>query len=138
LHGEVSGLLHRFDREIAGRVDDHRSLATDPGDDSGPVFVVMPSTGLALLATSTGAASQRLLATTWRLPFVTGGMVEVIRFHRAFELAVHLIGQGGIAQPPAPAVAGPAMDAQLAGNPPRRTRETEQKRLTGCKFYKSS
>jgi hypothetical protein len=34
-------------------------------------------------------------------------MVEVIRFHRAFQLAVHLIGQGGIAQPPAPAIAGP-------------------------------
>jgi hypothetical protein len=38
------------------------------------------------------------------------------------------IGEGHIPEPPAPAVAGPTMDAQLAGNPPRRTRETEEKR----------
>ena len=30
--------------------------------------------------------------------------------------------------PPAPAITGPAMDTQLAGNTPRRTRQTEQKR----------
>ena len=58
MHGEVGGLLHRFDREIAGRVDDHCSLATDPGDDGRPVFVVMPPPGLAFLAAPTGAASQ--------------------------------------------------------------------------------
>src|SRR5215813_9022055 len=83
LHGEVRGLLHRFDREIAGRVDDHRSLATDPGDDGRPVFVVMPSTGLAPLTTSTCAASQRLLATTLRLALVARSMGEVIRFYGA-------------------------------------------------------
>jgi hypothetical protein len=32
LDGEVSGFLHRLHGEIAGRVDDHRPLATDPGD----------------------------------------------------------------------------------------------------------
>src|SRR5262250_3051469 len=46
LHGEVRGLLHRFDYEIAGRVDDHGSLTTDPGNGRRSVFVVMPSTGL--------------------------------------------------------------------------------------------
>src|SRR5215831_3709517 len=93
LDGEVRGFLHRLHGEIAGRVDNHRALAAHPGDNGGPVFVVMPPPGLALLATSTCAASQRLLATTVRLPLVPGGMVEVIRFYRAFELAMHLIGQ---------------------------------------------
>src|SRR5215471_20656569 len=90
LDGEVRGFLHRLHGEIAGRVDDHRALAAHPGDDGWPVFVIMPSTGLALFATSTCAASQRLLATTLRLPFVPGGMVEIIRFHSAFSLTLHL------------------------------------------------
>src|SRR5215468_9429580 len=37
-------------------------------------------------------------------------------------------GEGRIPEPPAPAVAGPTIDTQLSGNPPRRTRETEEKR----------
>jgi hypothetical protein len=49
-HCDVGGLLDRLDREIFGRVEDDSSLATDPGDDRGSVFVVMPATGLALLA----------------------------------------------------------------------------------------
>ena len=62
------------------------------------------------------------------LPLAARGVVEVIRFHRAFQLAVHLLGESRIPEPPAPAITGPTMDAQLAGNPPRRTRETEEKR----------
>jgi hypothetical protein len=36
------------------------------------------------------------------------------------------VGQGGMAQPPTPAIAGPTMDVQLSGNATRRTRETQQ------------
>jgi len=88
----------------------------------------MPSTGLALLATPPCAASQRLLATALRLPLITSGLVEVICFHRAFQLAVHLIGPGGIVQPPAPAIAGLDMHPHLSGNAARGTRQAQQKR----------
>src|SRR4029453_11212366 len=114
-------------RKISGRLDDHSPLTTDPGNNRGPVFVVVPPAGLAFLAASTRAASQYLLPTVCRLALVPGRVIEVIPSPRAFQLAVHLIGEGRIPEPPAPAVAGPTMDAQLAGNPPRRTRQTEQK-----------
>jgi hypothetical protein len=126
LDGEVSRLLDRLDREIPGRLEDDRPLATHPRDNSRPVFVIMPSTGLALLATPTCVASQRLRATAWRLPLAARGVVEVIRFHRALQLALGFVGHGRIPQPPAPAIAGPAMDPQLPGNASRRTRQAQQ------------
>src|SRR5262245_61677904 len=128
LDGEVRGFLHPLHGEIAGRVDNHRALAAHPGDDGWPVFVVMPSTGLALLTTSTCAASQRLLAAPLRLALLPSGVREVIRFHCAFELAMHLIGQRSIAQPPAPPIARTAMDPQLSGNAARGTRQAQEKR----------
>src|SRR5438445_640922 len=124
LHSKIGRFLHRLHGEIFGRLNDDRPLATDPGDDRRTVFVVVPPTGLAFLAALPRAASQGLLPTLLGLPLVAGSMVEVIRFHRAFQLAVHLIGQGRIAEPPAPAVAGPAMDAQLSGDAPGRAGET--------------
>jgi len=57
----------------------------------------MPPTGLALLATPTRAAPQRLAATLLGLALLAGGVIEVIRFHRAFQLTLHLIGERGIA-----------------------------------------
>jgi hypothetical protein len=54
-------------------------------------------------------------------------VIEFIRFNRAFQLALHLIGQGRIAQPLAPPIAGPEMDIQLSDDATRRTRETEEK-----------
>jgi len=128
LDGEVGGLLHGLHGKIARRLDDDRPLTTDPGDDRGPVFVVVAPTGLAFLPTATCAAPQRLLATALRLSLVAGSMVEVIGFHRALQPTIGFVGDGGIPEPPAPAITGPTMDAQLAGNPPRRTRETEEKR----------
>ena len=128
LDGEVGRLLDCLHRKISGRLDDNSPLTTDPGNNRGPVFVVVPPAGLAFLAASTRAASQYLLPAMCRLALVPGSMIEVIRFHRAFQLAVHLIGEGRIPEPPAPAVAGPTMDTQLSGTPPRRTRETEEKR----------
>jgi formate dehydrogenase iron-sulfur subunit len=94
------------------------NLPAHPRDNCRPVFVIMAPARLALLAAPTRAVSQRLLLALRRLPLVASGMVEVIRFHHAFQLAVHLRGQSGMAQPPAPAVASPDMDAQLSGDTP--------------------
>src|SRR2546428_13787877 len=58
LDGEVGRLLHRLHREIAGRLEDDGALATDPGNNGRPVFVIMASTGLTLPAAASPAASQ--------------------------------------------------------------------------------
>src|SRR5262249_36138797 len=100
LDGEVRRLLDCLHRKIAGRLDDNSPLTTDPGDNRGPVFVVVPPAGLAFLAAPSRAASQSLLPAVCRLALVPGCVIEVIRFHRACQLAPYLIGQGGIAQPP--------------------------------------
>src|SRR5262249_30230513 len=116
LDSEVRGLLHGLHGEIAGRLDDDSPLATDPGDDGWPIFVVMATAWLALLTATTGSAAQVLFSSVLRLPLVSSRMVEVVRFDRPLQLAVHLIGQRGIAQPPAPAIAGPDMHAYLSGD----------------------
>src|SRR5439155_15471186 len=54
-------------------------------------------------------------------------MVEVIGFDRPVQLAADLIGEGGIAEPPTPAIAGADMDPQLSGNAPRGTRQAQEK-----------
>src|SRR5437667_110101 len=112
-------VLHKFSLPslpcnggVAGRLDDDRPLPTDPSDNRRPILVIMATTGLAFLPPATRAAPQRLLATAWRLPLVTGGVVEVIGFHGACQLAVGFIGEGRIAQPPAPAIARTAMHPQ--------------------------
>src|SRR5712691_3973855 len=120
LHGEVRRLLDRLHREIAGRLDDDSPLPTDPGDNRRPILVIMATTGLAFLPPATRSAPQRLLATAWRLPLVPGGVVEVIGFHGACQLAVGFIGEGRIAQPPAPAIARTAMHPQRSCNTSRR------------------
>jgi hypothetical protein len=50
---------------------------------------------------------------------------EVIGFDCPVQLTTDLIGEGGIAQPPAPAVASPDMAPQLSGNAARGTREAQ-------------
>src|SRR5262245_51740146 len=95
---QVGCLLHRLHGEIARRLEDDRTLATDPGDDRRPVFVIMAAPGLTLLAAPPCAAAQRLLPALLGLALLPSGVIEVIRFHGAFQLAVHLVGQGGIAQ----------------------------------------
>src|SRR4030095_3283853 len=67
LDSEVGGLLHRLHREIFRRLDDDRPVATHPGDNRGPVFVIMAPARLALLTTATRTAPHRLLATAVRL-----------------------------------------------------------------------
>src|SRR5262245_51311026 len=113
---DIGRRLYCRDSASAGRLEDDGPLATDPCDNRWPVFVVMPPARLALLAAPPCAASQRFLPTLFRLALLTSGVRELIRFHGAFQLTVHLIGQGRIAQPPAPAVAGPDMHPHLSRN----------------------
>jgi hypothetical protein len=54
-------------------------------------------------------------------------MIQVVGFDRPLQLPLHLIGQGGVAEPPAPAIPRADMDSHLSGDAPRRARQTEQK-----------
>jgi hypothetical protein len=126
--GAVGGLLHGLHGKIARRLAADRPLTTDPGAERGPVCVVVAPPGLAFLPTATGAAPHRLRATAWRLSLVAGSMGEVSGCPRALQPPIGVVGAGGIPAPPAPAIPGPPLDAPLAGHPPRRTRETEEKR----------
>ena len=96
-----------------------------PGEDGRPVFGVMAPAGLACLAAPTRAASQRLLPALRGLALVARSMVEVISFDCPVQLTTDLIGEGGMAQPPAPAVASPDMAPRLSGNAARGTREAQ-------------
>src|SRR6266568_8745844 len=105
LHGEVGGLLYRLDRQVPCRVDHDATLTAHPGDDRRPIFVVMAPPGLAFLAAPPWRAAQRFRPACLGLALVSGGVIEVIGFDRPCSLTTELIGQGRIAQPPAPAVA---------------------------------
>src|SRR5215510_8154379 len=56
--GEVHRLLHGLHGATFGRLEDDHPLAADPRDNRWPVFVVVPPTGLALLAATTWSAAQ--------------------------------------------------------------------------------
>src|SRR4029434_7228947 len=118
LHDDVGGLLHRLDRKVPRRLHHDTAVATHPGDNGRPILVIMAPPRLAFLAATPGGAPQRLLAARLVLSLLTGGVVEVIRFNRPCQLAMHLIGQRGIAEPPAPAIAGTDVDAHFSGNAP--------------------
>jgi hypothetical protein len=118
LHSNVGRFLYRLHGEIAGRLDDDCALAADPGDDRGPVFVLMAPTGLTLLAATTRATPQVFLPSAFGLSLLASRVIEVIRFHRALHLALHLVGQDHLAEPLAPAIARPAVDAHFPGNAP--------------------
>src|SRR2546427_4363667 len=66
-HRDVGRLLHRLHREIFGRLDDDRPLATDTRNNRGPVFVIMAPARLAFLATPPRAATYRLFPAVVRL-----------------------------------------------------------------------
>jgi hypothetical protein len=61
------------------------------------------------------------------LALVARSMVEVIGFDGPVQLTTDLIGEGGIAEPPTPPIAGADMDPHLSGDAPRCTREAQQK-----------
>src|SRR4029450_10238116 len=128
LHGEVGGLLHRLDRKVPCRVDHDATLTAYPSDNGRPIFVVMAPAGLAFLATPPWLAAQRFLPTLLGLPLLASRVIEIIRFHGALQLPLHLVGQGGIAQPPTPAIARPPMHPQLSRNAARGTRQAQEKR----------
>src|SRR5437763_6226921 len=69
LDGKVCCLLHRLHGEVFGRLDDDRALATDPGDNRWPIFVVVPPTRFTLLAAPPCPASQVLFSAVFRLAF---------------------------------------------------------------------
>src|SRR5262249_32524731 len=119
---------HCLHGEIAGRLDDDRPLTTDPGDNRRSIFVVMSPARFALLAPPPRSATQVSFAPLLGLALLASGVIEVIRFHCTCYLAVGFIGEGCIAQPPAPAIARTTMHPQLSRNTSRRTGETEQKR----------
>jgi hypothetical protein len=125
--GEVGGFLHRADREIRDRLHDDGALAADPRDHRWSIFVVMAPARLVLLATTTRPASQALFPACRCLALLASRVIEFIRFNRACQLAIHLIGQGSIASPPTPTIAGADIDTQLPGHTTRRTREAQQK-----------
>src|SRR5215510_13414871 len=108
LDSEVGGLLHRLDGKVPRRLDNDTSLAADPGDDRGAVFVVMAPPGLPFLPATPWLATQCFGPALLGLALMARRMVEVISFHRPVQLTSELIGEGGIAQPPTPAIAGPA------------------------------
>src|SRR4029453_18270407 len=78
VHGEIRCLLDRLDGKVPRRVDHDTSLAADPRDDGGPIFVVVAAARLALLTPATGSAAQRLLAISFGLALVASGVIEVI------------------------------------------------------------
>src|SRR5215471_1798761 len=119
LHGEVGRLLHRLDGEIFRRMDDYCPLATDPRDDRGPIFVVVPPPGLTFLAAPPRAASQCLLPALACLALLSSHVIQLIRLHSTLHLPIRLVGDSRIAQPPAPAIARPTMDPQLSRNTSR-------------------
>src|SRR4029453_18468359 len=89
--------LHRLHGEIFGRLDDNGPLATDPGDDRWPVFVVVAPPGLAFLAAPTRSTPQRLLPTLLGLAFLPGGVIEragrcrgLCRYRDLLDLKVHV------------------------------------------------
>src|SRR5262249_52655294 len=109
LYSKIGRFLHCPHREIFGRLDDHSPLSTDPGDDRWAVFVVMAAPGLAFLAAPPWSVPQVLFPTVLGLAFLPGSVIKVIRFHGARQLAIGFVGEGRIAQPPAPAIARTAM-----------------------------
>jgi hypothetical protein len=127
LDGEGGGFLHRANGEIPDGLQHDGPLAVDPRNDGGPVFVVMTPAGLAPFASTPRSASQGLWPTLFGLALVPSDVIELIGFNRALQLAIGLVGDGSIAQPPAPAIAGADMDAHLPRDAPGGTGEAQQK-----------
>src|SRR5215468_1182061 len=86
LHGEVGGLLHRLDGKVSRRLDDDTSLAADPGNDRGTVFVVMAPPRLPFLAAPPWLATQCFGPTLLGLALVASSVIELIRFDGTFQL----------------------------------------------------
>jgi hypothetical protein len=113
--GALRGLLHCLHGAIVGRVDDNSPLTTDPRDARWPVVVSMAPPGVAFLTAPTRATPQVLCPSVCGLSLVARGLVEVIGFTGACQLALHRIGHSGMAPPPAPPIARADMDPYVPG-----------------------
>ena len=87
----------------------------------------MAPPGLTFLAAPTCAPPQVFFPSVFGLALLASRVIEVIRFDCALHLALHLEGQGRIAEPPAPAIARPDVDAHFPRNAPGRAGKAEQK-----------
>jgi hypothetical protein len=123
----VGRFLHCLDGKVPRRLNHAPSLAADPRADGGPILVVMAAPGLTFLAAPPWRAAQGLFPTLPGLALVASGMLQVVGFDRPCPLPPHLIRQGGIAQPPTPAIARPHLPPHLSGNAARGTRQAQQK-----------
>src|SRR5262249_6080432 len=106
LDREVGRLLYGLDGKILDRLHDDSPVTAHPRDHGRPILVIMALAWLALLAATTRPTSQMLFAPLFRLPLVPSGVIEFIRFDGTLQVAIRLVGQGGVTQPPGPAVAG--------------------------------
>ena len=109
--GEGRRLLPGLPGEIAGRLEAARPLAPAPGDDGRPVLGLMARPGSRCLRRPRARRPRNFFPPLRGLTLVARGVREVIGFDCAVPVTLPLLGQGGMAQPPAPAVAGPAMAA---------------------------
>src|SRR5262249_24781509 len=80
LDRQVCRLLHGLDGKILHRVYHNGPLPADPRDDRRPVFIIVAAAGLALLASTPRAVSQRLLPTLFGLTLMAGGVVGFVGF----------------------------------------------------------
>ncbi len=88
LNGEIGRLLYGLDRKIPDGLHDEGTLAADPRDACGPIFVLMTAARLALLATAACPASQVFFSSVLRLPRMASGVLEFIRFDSPRQLAL--------------------------------------------------
>src|SRR5215510_1608764 len=88
----------------------------------------MAAPRLAFLAATPWLAPQCFGPALLGLALVARRMVEVVGFDCPRPLPLHFIEQGGITQPPTPAIARPPMHPHLSGNASRRARQAQQKR----------
>jgi len=126
--GAVGGLLDRLDRAILDRLQPDGTLTTHPRAARRSVCVLMPPARCALLTPPTGPAPPCLRPAGWGVACGARRLRPLIRRHRARPPTSGVGGDGGLPEPPAPALPGPTLDAQLSGHTPRRTREPEEKR----------
>src|SRR5262245_20632491 len=88
----------------------------------------MAAPRLAFLAATPWLAPQCFGPALLGLALVARRMVEVVGFDCPRPLPLHFIEQGGITQPPTPAIARPPMHPHLSGNASRRARQAQQNR----------
>src|SRR5437870_11569661 len=70
--GDIGRFLHRLDGKITRPLYDDRPLTADPGNDGGPIYIVVAAAALALLAPASPPAAQGVFTCPSRWPPVRG------------------------------------------------------------------